>query len=200
MGLGTDKSLSNFVCSCSDVKSQRRCQYLTNTFRGMGMLGLLTEPIWWLCNQISQNNENRNSLRASSPFKGYQENSCANGTQKEMQEQGVGKESESLSFPLSFRALPLTHAFTCHSKWRVCFQFITFLCRVWARIWALGDNLSLWLKFWGTFSFLGGQKFVHPSADAKGLSNFAGFLGTNWRKNRPISREFSGQTSPKSNR
>ena len=30
MGLGTDKSLSNFVCSCSDVKSQRRCQHLTN--------------------------------------------------------------------------------------------------------------------------------------------------------------------------
>ena len=88
----------------------------------------LTEPLWWLCNQISQNNENRNSLRASSPFKGYQEKSCANGTQKEMQEQGVGKESESLSFPLSFRALPLTHAFTCHSKWRVCSQFITFLC------------------------------------------------------------------------
>ena len=88
----------------------------------------LTEPLWWLCNQISQNNENCNSLRASSLFKGYQEKSCANGTQKEMQEQGVGKESESLSFPFSFRALPLTHAFTCHSKWRVCSQFITFLC------------------------------------------------------------------------
>ena len=35
--------------------------------------------------------------------------------------------------------------------------------RVWARIWSLGDNLSPWLKFWGTFSFLGGQIFVHPS-------------------------------------
>ena len=38
-----------------------------------------------------------------------------------------------------------------------------FSSRVWARIWSLGDNLSPWLKFWGTFSFLGGQKFVHPS-------------------------------------
>ena len=31
-------------------------------------------------------------------------------------------------------------------------------------------------------------------------SNFAGFLGTNLQKNRPISQEFSGQTSPKSSR
>ena len=30
-------------------------------------------------------------------------------------------------------------------------------------------------------------------------SNFMGFLGTNLQKNRPISQEFSGQTSPKSN-
>ena len=29
--------------------------------------------------------------------------------------------------------------------------------RVWARIWSLGDNLSPWLKFWGTFVLLGGQ-------------------------------------------
>ena len=42
------------------------------------------------------------------------------------------------------------------------------LLRVWARInWSLGDNLFPWLKFFGTFLFLGGQKFVHPSADAK---------------------------------
>ena len=39
--------------------------------------------------------------------------------------------------------------------------------RVWARIWSLGDNLSPWLKFRGTFLFLGGQKSVHSSADAK---------------------------------
>ena len=30
--------------------------------------------------------------------------------------------------------------------------------------------------------------------------NFAGFLGTKSRKNRSISREFSGQTWPESNR
>ena len=36
--------------------------------------------------------------------------------------------------------------------------------------------MSLWLKFWGTFSFLGGQKFVHPSADAKGFVFLAGLL------------------------
>ena len=31
------------------------------------------------------------------------------------------------------------------------------------------------------------------------ISSFVGFLGTNSRKNWPISQEFSGQTSPKSN-
>ena len=36
--------------------------------------------------------------------------------------------------------------------------------------------MSPWLKFWGTFSFLGGQKFVHPSADAKGFVFLAGLL------------------------
>ena len=32
------------------------------------------------------------------------------------------------------------------------------------------------LKFWGTFSFLGGQKFVHPSADVKGFVFLVGLL------------------------
>ena len=34
----------------------------------------------------------------------------------------------------------------------------------------------------------------------KKKSNFAGILGTKWRKNPPILREFSGQTWPESNR
>ena len=54
--------------------------------------------------------------------------------------------------------------------------------RVWARIWSLGDNLSPWLQFWGTFSFLGGQKFVHPSF-------LAGLLIGLGRKSQ-ISRDF----------
>ena len=64
---------------------------------------------------------------------------------------------------------------TTHS---ICFS----CCRVWARIWSLGDNLSPWLKFWGTFSFLGGQKFVHPSFLARPLIG----LG----RKRQISRDF----------
>ena len=36
--LATDESLSNFVRSCSGVESQRRCQHLIKTFRGMGTL------------------------------------------------------------------------------------------------------------------------------------------------------------------
>ena len=61
--------------------------------------------------------------------------------------------------------------------------------RVWARIWSLGDNLSPWQKFWGTFSFLGGQKFVHPSADAKGFVFLAGLLIGLARKSQ-ILRDF----------
>ena len=44
-------------------------------------------------------------------------------------------------------------------------------------------------KFWGTFSFLGGQKFVHPSADAKGFVFLAGLLIGLGRKSQ-ISRDF----------
>ena len=40
MDLATDKSLSNFVHSSSDVESQRRCQHLKNAFGGMGTLGI----------------------------------------------------------------------------------------------------------------------------------------------------------------
>ena len=61
--------------------------------------------------------------------------------------------------------------------------------RVWPWIWSLRDNLSPWLKFWGTFSFLGGQKFVHPSADAKGFVFSAGLLIGLGRKSQ-ISRDF----------
>ena len=63
------------------------------------------------------------------------------------------------------------------------------LNRVWARIWSLGDNSSPWPNFWGTFSFLGGQKFVHPSADAKGFVFLAGLLIGLGRKSQ-ISRDF----------
>ena len=53
---------------------------------------------------------------------------------------------------------------TNSTRVKIClWRRLEFIVRVWARIWSLGDNLSPWLKFWGTFSFLGGQKFVHPS-------------------------------------
>ena len=53
---------------------------------------------------ISYNNENRNSLRASSPFKGYREKSRASGMRKETREQGAGIESEtSLTCSLATR-------------------------------------------------------------------------------------------------
>ena len=38
--LAKDDSLSNFVCSCSDVRGQRWCQHLTNAFGGVGTIGI----------------------------------------------------------------------------------------------------------------------------------------------------------------
>ena len=46
--------------------------------------------------------------------------------------------------------------------------------------------MSPWLKFWGTFLFLGGQKFVLPSAGAKGFV-FLQVLTGNQHKIRPFS-------------
>ena len=96
MGLATDKSLSNFVHSSSDVESQRRCQHLKNAFGGMGTLGIYWAIMMTMSGDatIPYNNENRNSLQASSSFKRYREKSSASGMRKETREQGVGIESE----------------------------------------------------------------------------------------------------------
>ena len=50
-------------------------------------------------------------------------------------------------------------------------------------------GFELGFDHWGTFSFLGGQKFVHPSADAKGFVFLAGLLIGLGRKSQ-ISRDF----------
>ena len=90
------KCLSNFVHSSSDVESQRRCHHLANAFGGMNTLG-----IYWAIMMtksgdatISYNDENRNSLRASSSFKRYREKSRASDMRKETREQGAGIASE----------------------------------------------------------------------------------------------------------
>ena len=57
--------------------------------------------------------------------------------------------------------------------------------------------MSPWLKFWRTFSFLGGQKFVHPSADAKGFVFLAGLL-IGLRRKSQISRNFWDKFAEKS--
>ena len=96
MGLARDKSLSNFVHSSSDVESQRGCQHLTNVFWGMGTFGIYWAIMMTMSGDatISYNNENRNSLRASSSFKRYRKKSRASGMRKETREQGAGIESE----------------------------------------------------------------------------------------------------------
>ena len=46
----------------------------------------------------------------------------------------------------------------------------------------------------------GSKGLIFRASDTVGRKKKTGFLGTNSRKNRPISREFSAQTLPKSNR
>ena len=60
---------------------------------------------------IPYNNENRNSLRASSSFKRYREKSSASGMRKETREQGVGIESETsrVRLPLQIERLLPVH-------------------------------------------------------------------------------------------
>ena len=64
---------TNFVCSCSELERQSRFQHLTNAFGGMGTLGI----DWAFIMTISHNNENRNSVRTSSPLHASVKSSCA---------------------------------------------------------------------------------------------------------------------------
>ena len=57
----------------------------------------------------------------------YREQSHVSNTRKKTREQGAGKESESSSFSLPFKASPLIRAFSSHSKWRGRRQSIIFL-------------------------------------------------------------------------
>ena len=122
-----NESLSNFVHFCSDVECYRRCQHLTNAFGGMGTLGIDCMSHYDDDSAISHNNENLNSLRASSPFDEYREKSHASGTQNKTREQDAGKENESSWFPSPRTTSPLTCTFACHSKWIGCSRSITFL-------------------------------------------------------------------------
>ena len=126
-GLANER-LSNFVRFCSDVEGHGRCQHLTNAFGGlMGTLGIVCMSHYDDDATISHNNENLNSLRASSPFKEYREKSRASGTQNKTREQDAGKENESSWFPPPLTTSPLTCTFACHSKWIGCSRSITFL-------------------------------------------------------------------------
>ena len=118
---------SNFVRFCSDVECYRRCQHLTNAFGGMGTLVIDCMSHYDDDSTISYNNENLNSLQASSLSKEYREKSRASGMQNKTREQGAGKENESSSFPSPLTASPLTRMFACHSEGIVCSRSITFL-------------------------------------------------------------------------
>ena len=74
---------------------------------------------------ISHNNENHNSLWAL--HLGNIERSHARVTSERRGGSKVQEKSESSSFPPPLTASPLTCAFACNSKWRGCYQSITFL-------------------------------------------------------------------------
>ena len=65
--------------------------------------------------------------------------------------------------------------------------------RVWAKIWSVGDKKSPWLKFWGTFLFLGGggdkliviQHFYIYIHTGKPTKTF--FLPEKWYKQEKLS-------------
>ena len=69
---------------------------------------------------ISHNDENRNSLQASSPFKGFERSHAGVAREKRR----LGKSS---LFPPPLTPSPVASAFACQSKWRGCTQSITFL-------------------------------------------------------------------------
>ena len=100
---------------------------MTNAFGGMGTLGIDYMSHYDDDATISHNNENRNSLPASSLSKEYREKSRASGTQNKTREQGAGKKNESSSFPSPLTASPLTRMFACHSEGIVGSRSITVL-------------------------------------------------------------------------
>ena len=73
---------------------------------------------------ISHNNENRSSLRASPPSKGYREKSSANGTRKETRTKVRGKKVRALRFLKPSR---LRCTLSRSLATRGCSQSITFL-------------------------------------------------------------------------
>ena len=80
--LATDESLSNFVRSCSGVESQRRCQHLIKTFRGMGTL----EIEWDIMMSMQPSLTTMKTATACEQL--FQEKQRASGAWKETREQG----------------------------------------------------------------------------------------------------------------
>ena len=112
-------SLSNFVHSCSDIKSLWRCQHLTNAFGGMGILG-----IDWAIIMSTQSSlitmktltACKKALHLREMERGHRQVACKRRHGSKMQ----GKKMGPLHFlsPHSFTAC----TFTCHSKWKGCSQ------------------------------------------------------------------------------
>jgi len=80
MGLAKDDSLSNFVCSCSVVESQRRCQNLTNAFGGTSTLGIEWAIMMTMQPSLTKMKKG-NSLRASSPREVRSKTRCGSKVQ-----------------------------------------------------------------------------------------------------------------------
>ena len=76
------RSLSNFVRSCSGVESERRCQHLIKTFRGMGTL----EIEWDIMTSMQPSLTTMKTATACEQL--FREKQRASGVWEETREQG----------------------------------------------------------------------------------------------------------------
>lgn len=105
------------------MESQRRCQYLTNTFGCMGMLGIESAIVMTMQQSLTK----MKTIAACEQAVPCLREVTHKWQAKQDTVTGSGKDGESYSFPLPLIALLLACAFVCHLKWRGCSQSITFL-------------------------------------------------------------------------
>ena len=159
--LATDESLSNFVRSCSGVESQRRCQHLIKTFRGMGTL----EIEWDIMMSMQPSLTTMKTATASEQL--FREKQRASGAWKETREQGRSRgwevrAGQFLSFaadshvrlPLEMERLLSVHksshtrdtmTLKCTLRWLLFFRTMLPSPRIrWTR--HLYESASFWIR------------------------------------------------------
>lgn len=105
------------------MESQRRCQYLTNAFGGIGTLGIESAIVMTMQQSLTKM---KTIAACEQAVQCLREVTCEWQAKQDTVTRS-GKDGESSSFPLPLRALLLARVLVCHLKWRGCSQSITFL-------------------------------------------------------------------------